>query len=75
MRGTLLNAACACHLYHARYAPIAKQYSLLFRVRLDIQSRETRLVYAIIEPNVMLVCLLSRKKVYKDLEKYLSKLK
>ena len=59
-----------------RYKRIhSKKYSKVFRVRLSVNQRETRLIYAIIEPNIILVCLLDRKKDYKDLEKYLRKIK
>ena len=58
-----------------RYKRIhSKKYSKVFRVRLSVNQRETRLIYAIIEPNIILVCLLDRKKDYKDLEKYLKKI-
>ncbi len=49
----------------------SKNLSKVFRVRLSIQKKETRLIYAIINPNIILVCLLNRKGDYKDLEKYL----
>ena len=52
----------------------SKLQSKVFRIRLNLQSKETRLIYVIIEPNIILVCLLERKKDYKDLEKYLKKL-
>lgn len=52
----------------------SKQFGKVFRVRLSIQNKETRLIYAILEPNIILVCLLERKNDYKDLEKYLSKI-
>tara|TARA_Y100000034_G_C6835735_1_gene377637 strand:- start:387 stop:683 length:297 start_codon:yes stop_codon:yes gene_type:complete len=59
-----------------RYKKIFSKSRLnVFRVRLKIQSKETRLIYVVIEPNVILVCLLERKKDYKDLDKYLKKLK
>ena len=59
-----------------RYKKIhSKKYSKVFRVRISIKSKESRLIYTIIEPNVILVCLLDRKKDYKDLEKYLNKIK
>ena len=59
-----------------RYKKIhSRLYSKVFRIRLSIQSKETRLIYAVIEPNIILVCLLERKKDYKDLEKHLSRLK
>ncbi len=50
-------------------------YSRVFRVRLNLKSKETRLIYTLINPNIILVCLLDRKKDYKDLEKYLKKIK
>jgi len=46
----------------------------LFRVRLNIRS-EMRLIYAVLSPNIILVCLLDRKDDYTDLEKYLKELK
>jgi mRNA-degrading endonuclease RelE of RelBE toxin-antitoxin system len=52
----------------------SKVYSKVFRVRLNLKSKETRLIYSIINPNIILVCLLDRKKYYRDLEKYLSKI-
>ena len=52
----------------------SKNYSKVFRVRLNIDQKETRLIYTIIEPNIILVCLLDRKKDYKDLEKHLKKI-
>lgn len=59
-----------------RYKKInSPSFSKVFRIRLNLQDKETRLIYAVIEPNIILVCLLERKKDYKDLEKYLSKLK
>tara|TARA_Y100000310_G_C20167884_1_gene572234 strand:+ start:243 stop:539 length:297 start_codon:yes stop_codon:yes gene_type:complete len=58
-----------------RYKRIhSKNYSKVFRVRFNINFKETRLIYAVIEPNIILVCLLERKKNYKDLEKYLKKI-
>jgi len=47
----------------------------VFRVRLNIRGNETRLIYALVAPNIILVCLLNRKNNYTDLEKYLGKLK
>ena len=59
-----------------RYKRIhSTQYSKVFRIRFNIKSKETRLIYVVIEPNIILVCLLERKKDYKDLEKHLSKIK
>ena len=52
----------------------SKKYSKVFRIRFSIDNRETRLIYVILEPNIILVCLLDRKHDYKDLEKYLSRI-
>ena len=53
----------------------SRLYSKVFRIRLKIQSKEIRLIYVIINPNIILVCLLDRKKDYQNLEKYLKKIK
>ncbi|MDP3918515.1 MAG: hypothetical protein Q8Q35_01240 [Nanoarchaeota archaeon] len=50
-------------------------FSRVFGVKLNISSNASRLIYVFLEPNVVLVCLLERKKDYKDLDKYLKKLK
>ena len=47
----------------------------VFRVRLNIRNNEMRLIYAVLPPNIILVCLLNRKNDYTDLEKYLQELK
>ena len=46
----------------------------VFRVRLNIQDKEVRLIYAVLSSNIILICLLDRKNDYKDLEKYLENL-
>ena len=51
----------------------AKKFNRVFRVRINIGGKESRLIYVVLESDIMLVCLLDRKKDYKDLEKYLSK--
>ena len=43
----------------------------LFRIRFTIQNKETRLIYAVIKPDVVLLCFIERKKDYKDLNKYI----
>ncbi|MEW6062922.1 MAG: hypothetical protein AB1571_00935 [Nanoarchaeota archaeon] len=59
-----------------RYKKIhSRLFSKVFRIRLTINNQETRLIYVVIEPNIILVCLLDRSKDYKDLEKYLKKIK
>lgn len=52
----------------------SKTFNKVFRVRLNLQGKETRLIYVIIEPNILIACMLEREKNYKDLEKYLSKI-
>ena len=52
----------------------SKSFRKVFRVRMSIQHKETRLIYVVLEPNILIVCLLERKKDYKDLEKYLAKI-
>ena len=47
----------------------------VFKVRLNIRSKEMRLIYAVLSPNIVLVCLLNRENNYTDLEKYLQELK
>jgi len=52
----------------------SKKFSKVFRIRFSLDKKETRLIYTIIEPSIILVCLLDRKKDYKDLEKYLKQI-
>jgi mRNA-degrading endonuclease RelE of RelBE toxin-antitoxin system len=52
----------------------SKLYSKVFRVRLNIEGKETRLIYVVLGSKIILVCLLDRSKEYKDLESYLSKI-
>ncbi len=52
----------------------SKLYSKVFRVRLNIEGKNTRLVYVVLGSKIILVCLLDRSDDYIDLEKYLSKL-
>lgn len=51
-----------------------KSHHKIFRIRLNINKKETRLIYKIIEPNIILICLLERKHNYKDLKKILKNL-
>ncbi len=52
----------------------SKRFNRVFRVRLNLKGKETRLIYVVLEPNIVIVCLLERKNDYRDLEKYLSKI-
>ncbi len=59
-----------------RYKRIrSKSYSKVFRIRFSLDKKETRLIYIILEPKIILVCLLDRKNNYKDLERYLTMIK
>jgi len=51
----------------------SKLFRKVFRVRINLQGKETRMIYVVLEPNIIIACLLERKKNYRDLEKYLSK--
>jgi len=53
----------------------SKLYSRVFRIRFNLNSKEARLIYVILNPNIILACLLDRKKDYKDLEKYLKNIR
>src|SRR3989338_6409760 len=50
------------------------RFRKVFRVRMSIQGRETRLIYVVLEPNIIIACLLERKRDYKDMEKHLKKI-
>lgn len=53
----------------------SERFNKVFRVRLNIRGKETRLIYVVLEPNILIVCLLERKKEYRDLENYLAKIR
>ena len=58
-----------------RYKKIhSNKFSRVFRVKLSINKQDTRLVYVIIEPDIILACLLDRGRNYKDLDKYLKRI-
>jgi len=52
----------------------SKKFSMVFRIRLNIEGMETRLIYALLGSKIVLACLLDRSNEYKDLEHYLSKI-
>jgi len=55
-----------------RYKRIhSKKFSKVFRVRLNLRGREERMIYVVLRQTIFLVCLLDRKRGYRDLEKYL----
>ncbi len=49
-------------------------YSRVFRLRMNIEGKETRLIYVVLGSKIILVCMLDRSKDYKDLENYLAKI-
>jgi len=58
-----------------RYKKIhSNKFSRVFRVKLSINKQDTRLIYVILEPEIILACLLGRGKNYKDLDKYLKRI-
>lgn len=50
----------------------SQRFRKVFRVRLSVQNRETRLIYVVLEPNIIIACLLERNRDYRDLKKFLS---
>lgn len=56
-----------------RYKKVHSKKYRVYRIRMNLQNKETRLIYAILEPRVIIVCLIDRKKDYKNLEKFLRK--
>lgn len=52
----------------------SKLFSKVFRVRLTIGDKDSRLIYVVIEPSVILVCIMVRKEDYADLERYLKRI-
>lgn len=57
-----------------RFKALKSSGHRLFRIPFKINSKEMRLIYKIIKPNIILICLLERKHNYKDLKKYLKNL-
>jgi len=58
-----------------RYKRIhSKNYSQVYRISLNLDGEESRLIYAVLGGKIIFVCILDRKHDYKDLEKYLEKL-
>ncbi len=53
----------------------SSKFSKVFRVRLNVAGKKARLIYVVLEPKIIIVCLILRKNDYKDLEKYLAKIK
>ncbi|MAF35520.1 hypothetical protein CL622_00160 [archaeon] len=43
----------------------------LFRVRINVSGKASRLVYCVIEPEIILICFIERKRRYKDLRRYM----
>lgn len=52
----------------------SRLYSRVFRVRLNIEGSETRLIYVVLGSKVIIACLLDRTDEYRDLEKYLERI-
>jgi len=52
----------------------SKRFSRVFRIRLNIEGREVRLIYVVLGSKIIVACLLDRSRGYKDLENYLAKI-
>lgn len=52
----------------------ARLYSRVFRVRLNIEGKETRLIYIVLGSKIIIAYLLDRTDEYDDLEKYLERI-
>jgi len=52
----------------------SKKFSRVFRVRMNVEGKETRLIYAVVGTKIIIAGLLDRTKEYRDLEAYLSKI-
>ena len=52
----------------------SKLYSRVFRVRLNIEDKEIRLIYVVLGSKIIIAGLLDRSKEYEDLERYLAKI-
>ncbi len=53
----------------------SKIFSKVFRVRFRLKAKEVRLIYVVLDPDIILVCLLYRGNEYKQLEKILKRMK
>jgi mRNA-degrading endonuclease RelE of RelBE toxin-antitoxin system len=49
----------------------SNKYKYLFRIRLNLDGKECRLIYAIIQSKIRIACILERKDDYRDLERIL----
>ena len=58
-----------------RFKPLHGHGIKLFRIRLTIRLKEARLVYAVIEPDVVLLCFIDRDKDYREPRKVIRDLR
>ncbi len=49
----------------------SKKFSKVYRIRINIDNVESRLVYVILGSKIILACILDRKDDYRNLEYYL----
>lgn len=52
----------------------SRKFSKAFRIRMNIEGKELRLIYVLVGTRIIVAGLLDRSKGYKDLETYLSKI-
>jgi regulatory protein YycH of two-component signal transduction system YycFG len=53
----------------------SKEFNHVFRVRVNIQDREKRIVYVILKDKILIAGILDRDKDYRELKEYLKKAK
>ncbi|MBR9707226.1 MAG: hypothetical protein GOV15_02200 [Candidatus Diapherotrites archaeon] len=53
----------------------SKLFSHAFRIRIKLDNTDCRIVLVLIKQELFVVCILDRKKDYKDLKQHLTKLK
>ncbi len=49
----------------------SNEYKRVFRIRIRKDNQDARLIYVLLEPDIILVCMMYRKDDYRELEKFL----
>lgn len=52
----------------------SKRFKRVFRVWVNAFRQTSRMIYVVLEPKIIIACIIPRDKDYKDLEKYLAKI-
>ena len=53
----------------------SKEFNHVFRIRVNLQDREKRIVYIVLKDKILIAGILDRDKDYRELEEYLKKAK